>query len=192
MLSFNLENYGKIADVVSENSKCLRKKPNGEPAHFGALIVDEAQNVLLASGYNGWLRGSTPTCGGQSPPLKDVCDRDTRNIPSGEQTDVGCIHAEENALANCNRQGVSTLNMAMIVSGEPCRKCAKLIVQSGISTVYILNPGQYMNNGLDVLAKGNVEIVVDIEKYQASVDAEMGEDEEDALESFSEENRMGD
>ncbi len=157
-MPFEPRKFLKIAEIVSQSSRCLRSLPGGVPAHFAALVLDEEQNVLLASGYNGWLRGGTPTCGGYVDGSgTTACARETQNIPSGDQVEVGCVHAEMNALANCCRQGVKTVGMVMLVPAEPCKMCAKLIVQAGIRTVY-LGAKRYRNNGLEILTAGGVTV----------------------------------
>jgi len=124
-------------DFANGFSSCPRKK-------FCAIIVDQ-DNQIVSLGYNGNLRGQCgDLCGGNS------CLRDTLEIPSGEQTDVGCVHAEENAILNCARQGVSCKDTTLYVNGEPCKKCAARIVQAGIKTV-VYREGNYSPEGIEVL-----------------------------------------
>ncbi|MCK5547417.1 MAG: cytidine deaminase, partial [Thermoplasmata archaeon] len=104
---------------IAKVSNCPRGK-------FAALIIDEESNTLVASGYNGYLRGGAPLCGGED------CGRDAKGIESGKNIEIGCIHAEMNALVNCARETVSSQRKIMFVNGEPCVMCAKLIVQAGI------------------------------------------------------------
>ena len=84
----------------------------------------DSDNQILSLGYNGNIRGQCgDLCGG------DSCLRDTQNIPSGTETDIGCVHAEENAILNCARQGVSCKGSTLYVNGEPCAKCAHRIAR---------------------------------------------------------------
>ena len=131
---------------ISKASNCPRGK-------FAALIIDEESNTLLASGYNGYLRGGPPLCGGES------CRRNDEGIESGKNIEIGCIHAEMNALINCARETVSSAGRIMFVNGEPCLMCAKFVVQAGIKKVYIVG-GVYRNNGVKILRENGVEVVV--------------------------------
>ena len=126
-------------------SKCPRKK-------FCAIIIDD-DNQIVSLGYNGNLRGQCgDLCGG------DSCLRDTLKIPSGQETDIGCVHAEENAILNCARQGVSCKGTTLYVNGEPCKKCAARIVQAGIHTV-VYREGNYSSEGIEVLNTHGVNAV---------------------------------
>lgn len=127
-------------------SKCPRKS-------FAAVLVD-ADNQIISLGYNGNIRGQCgDLCGG------DICLRDSQNIPSGKETDIGCVHAEENAILNCARQGVSCEGSTLYVNGEPCAKCAHRIAQVGVNRV-VCYGGEYSQNGLDVLKAHGIETEV--------------------------------
>jgi dCMP deaminase len=47
----------------------------------------------------------------------------------------------------------------MIVSGEPCLMCAKLIHHSGIETVYTIQGSYSAVDGVDYLKENNVEVI---------------------------------
>jgi dCMP deaminase len=112
------------AELISEMSPCPRGK-------VGAFIIDERNNPLSA-GFNGPPRGACgELCGGE------VCTRSERAIPSGTSTEVGCHHAEQNALMNALHKGVSVAGCVLIVTTPPCLGCALLIHHSGIKEVII-------------------------------------------------------
>lgn len=125
-------------------SRCSRRQ-------FTAIIVDP-DNQCVSIGYNGNIRGQDgDLCGGS------ICLRDDLEIKSGSETDIGCIHAEENAILNCARQGISCKGTTLYINGEPCLKCANRIVQVGISRVVYSEKG-YLPNGLDILQTNDVRI----------------------------------
>ena len=127
-------------------SKCPRKQ-------FAAIMVD-TDNQILSLGYNGNIRGQCgDLCGG------NICTRDELNIPSGKETDIGCDHAEENAILNCAPQGVSCKDSTLYVNGEPCVKCATRIAQVGITKV-VCYGGPYPKNGLELLKEHDIETEV--------------------------------
>jgi dCMP deaminase len=118
----------------------------------GAVIVDPETNVIISEGYNGTPRGSTKALCGAS-----TCKRITKSIVSGTQNDIGCHHAEMNAILNATRTGNSTLGKWLIVNCDPCLMCAKAIHHSGIVRVYSPNIGGV---GLHYLKENSVETLV--------------------------------
>ena len=133
-------------DLIASNSPCPRRK-------VGALIIDPETNVIVSEGYNGTPRGSEHHyCGGDY-----LCEREERAIPSGTRNDVGCHHAEMNAILNASRVGQSTLGKWLIVNCDPCLMCAKAIHHSGIIKVYAPLDTSYDGEGLSYLRDNRVE-----------------------------------
>lgn len=133
------------------------------------MIIDPKSNVMLSEGYNGNLRGGTELCGGA------VCDR--RDIESGTQLEVGCVHAEQNAIYNAARLGTPLAGSWFIVNGEPCRLCAKAIVQVGASKVICIDGGYSCSEGVELLKKSDVEVVKvnkDLSDVAKAIDARLG------------------
>jgi len=141
--------YMEICHMLAKLSECLRKN-----RQFGAVLVDPVHNTILATGYNGYIRGGSTHCGGEG-----VCLREKLGIKSGEQFETGCIHAEENVIINAARQGISTVGAWLFVNGEPCKLCARRMVQSGIARV-IYEPCGYPSGGAEVLMANGVEVEV--------------------------------
>jgi dCMP deaminase len=131
--------------ALAKASNCPRRK-------FGALLVDPARNVILMDGYNGGPRGGGELCGG------DVCLRDTMGVQSGTRMEIGCHHAEMNVICNAAANGVSTQSAWLIVTGEPCLMCAKLIHHAGIERVLIVNEGYAGANGCEYLVQHGVAV----------------------------------
>lgn len=131
---------------LAKASNCPRRK-------FGALLVDPERNVVLMDGYNGGPRGGGELCGG------DECLRDTMKVQSGTRTEIGCHHAEMNLICNAAANGVSTRTAWLIVTGEPCMMCSKLIHHAGITRVLIVEGGYVGANGVDYLTTHGVEVV---------------------------------
>ena len=135
-----------------EQCLALAKASNCPRAKFGALLVDPDRNVILMDGYNGGPRGGGDLCGG------DICLRDTEQVLSGTRVEVGCHHAEMNVVCNAAANGVSTKEAWLIVTGEPCMMCAKLIHHSGISQVIVVDGGFGGANGIDYLEQHGVMV----------------------------------
>lgn len=132
--------------ALAKASNCPRRK-------FGALLVDPERNVVLMDGYNGGPRGGGALCGGE------VCLRDTMAIESGTRVEIGCHHAEMNLICNAAANGVPTRGAWLIVTGEPCTMCAKLIHHAGIARVLVVSEGYAGANGVPYLTEHGVEVV---------------------------------
>lgn len=79
-------------------------------------------------------------------------------IKSGTQVEVGCHHAEMNVICNAAASRVKTLGAWLIVTGEPCLMCAKLIHHAGIIRVYVVDGGFAGANGLGYLREHGVDV----------------------------------
>jgi len=111
-------------DLIAKASTCPRRS-------VGCVILDQESNSIISEGYNGPPRGAEGSlCGGS------VCLRVASAVKSGTQNDVGCHHAEMNALLNATRVGVSTLNKWLFTSCDPCLMCAKAIHHAGVIKVF--------------------------------------------------------
>ena len=135
-----------------EQCLSLAKASNCPRRTFGAMLLDPHRNVVLMDGYNGGPRGGGHLCGG------DVCFRDTLNVKSGTRMEIGCHHAEMNVICNCAASGVATQDAWLIVTGEPCMMCAKLIHHAGISKVIVVGGGYAGENGLTYLGEHGIAV----------------------------------
>jgi dCMP deaminase len=131
--------------ALAKASNCPRRK-------FGALLVDPERNVILMDGYNGGPRGGGTLCGGET------CLRDTMGVKSGTRMEIGCHHAEMNVICNAAANGVPTKDAWLIVTGEPCLLCAKLIHHAGIARVLVVDGGYVGENGCDYLRAHGVVV----------------------------------
>ena len=152
--------------ALAKASNCPRRK-------FGALLLDPLRNVVLMDGYNGGPRGGGELCGG------DECVRDTCGVRSGTRMEIGCHHAEMNVVCNAAASGVATSGAWLLVTGEPCILCAKLIHHAGIDKVIVVGGGYAGENGVEYLRRHGIDVeTVDgpkDERIVASVDPAGGE-----------------
>jgi dCMP deaminase len=110
--------FMNMARVASTRGTCDRKK-------VGAVIVSQ-DNHLISTGYNGAPRG-WPSCDEVGHELMDV---------NGRQSCQRTIHAEENAILQAARKGVSVSFTMIYTTAAPCYDCARRIAQVGIVGVY--------------------------------------------------------
>jgi dCMP deaminase len=114
------DNYFKeIVQVTATRSPCER-------LHVGCLLV--SNNRIISQGYNGFL----PGCAHVSI-VRDGHEQAT-------------VHAEQNAIADCAKRGVSCAGSIAYVTHYPCIICARLLFAAGISEIkYIYD---YKNDSL--------------------------------------------
>lgn len=66
-----------------------------------------------------------------------------------------CLHAEQAAIINAARAGVSTQEATMFTTTFPCHECAKIIVGAGIQEVHYIEP--YPKSLVDSLYRDVIE-----------------------------------
>ena len=104
------EYFAKIVKVTAERSSCDR-------LHVGCLLVKD--NRIVSQGYNGFLPG---------------CPHTSVVRNNHEQATV---HAEQNALCDCAKRGVSCAESTAYVTHYPCIICARLLLAGGIKEIKI-------------------------------------------------------
>ncbi|HEC21117.1 MAG TPA: dCMP deaminase family protein [Candidatus Peregrinibacteria bacterium] len=133
--------YLNIAEEVSKRSTCLK-------VQIGAVIIRDDQ--VVSTGYVGAPRGT------KSSLEHGFCLRQKLGIPSGHRYELcRSVHAEQNAIINAARAGVTLLGGDMFIFGMrldtdekldafPCFICKKMILNCGIKRVVCsLKKGSY-------------------------------------------------
>ena len=94
----------------------------------GAVIVRDKR--VMTTGYNGAPAG-VRTC-----VERGECLRKKLGIPSGTRHEMCyAVHAEQNAIIQAAKLGVSIEGATLYCTHQPCILCAKMIVNSGITRV---------------------------------------------------------
>lgn len=126
------EYFTKIVLATRERSSCKRLQ-------VGCLLVKD--NRIISQGYNGFLPG---------------CPHISMIRNNHEQATV---HAEQNALADCAKRGVSCNNSTAYITHYPCIICMRLLCASGVKEIKYLN--DYKNDELikKFSVMTNVEII---------------------------------
>lgn len=140
-----------MADFIATWSSCYQ-----ENRKIGALIVKDKR--IMTTGYNGAPSGI------KSCVEKGECLRRTMNIPSGTRAELCyAIHAEQNAILQAARLGVSVVGATLYCTHQPCVICSKMIVNAGITKVMykFAYPDDF---AIKILSEANVELV----KYEES------------------------
>ena len=114
------EYFMDITRRVATRSTCLRRA-------VGAILVHDKR--IIASGYNGGPSGLAHC-------LDIGCLREKLGIPSGQQHEL-CrgIHAEQNAIIQAARYGVSIEGSVLYFTTQPCTQCTKMLINAGITEI---------------------------------------------------------
>ncbi len=124
--------YLDLAEVVLARSTCLRRR-------YGAVIVQN--DTVISTGYNGAPRGR------KNCTDLGVCLREKLGVARGERYELcRSVHAEANAIIAASRDemlgaalyltGIEASTGAYTTETDCCAMCKRLVINSGISTVY--------------------------------------------------------
>lgn len=135
--------FMQMAWVISSWASCYQ-----QDRKIGAVIVKDKR--ILTTGYNGAPAG-IKTC-----VERGECLRKKLGIPSGTKHEICyAIHAEQNAIIQAAKLGVSIQDATLYCTHQPCVICAKMIVNSGIRRV-VYEQGYPDEFSRQILAEGNV------------------------------------
>lgn len=115
------EYFMEIAHAISKRATCDRGRS-------GCVIARDKQ--ILVTGYVGSPRG-LPHCDDVGHLMKRVLHEDDRITQHCMRT----VHAEQNAICQAARLGISLEGSTLYCRMTPCRTCAMLIINCGIVRV---------------------------------------------------------
>ena len=139
--------FMEMTELVSTWSSCIRRQ-------VGAIIVKDKR--ILTTGYNG-APADVSSCRDRGE-----CLRIQRNIPSGTCQEICyAVHAEQNAICQAAKLGLSIDGATLYCTHQPCTICARLIINSGIKKVVYKN-GYPDDFSLELFKEAGVVI----EKYE--------------------------
>lgn len=132
----------EIAKVVSTWSSCLSR-------HVGCVIVKDRR--IITTGYNGAPAGI------KSCVERGYCLR--ADSKSGDDlAHCYATHAEQNALLQAAKLGVSVDGATLYCTTKPCSTCTKMIINSGIKRVCYIN--EYPDNFAgELFRESNIEVI---------------------------------
>ena len=106
------EYFKEIVLATAKRSPCERLK-------VGCILVHE--NRIISQGYNGFLPG---------------CPHDSIIRDNHEQATV---HAEQNAICDCAKRGVSCNGSIAYITHYPCLICTRLLLAAGIRKIFYIH-----------------------------------------------------
>jgi dCMP deaminase len=111
--------FKEIVQITAKRSPCKR-------LNVGCLLVKD--NRIISQGYNGFLPGA---------PHESVVKNNSEQC---------IVHAEQNAISDCAKRGVSCLDCTAYVTHHPCIKCFLSMASAGIKDIKYIN--DYKNDPL--------------------------------------------
>ena len=121
--------FKEIVCVTAKRSSCNR-------LNVGCILVKDKR--IIAQGYNGFL----PGC----PHISLIRD-------NHEQA---TIHAEQNAIVDCAKRGVSAKDCTVYTTHYPCIICARLLFATEVKCIKYLN--DYKNDPLVEIFSKQIDI----------------------------------
>ena len=125
------EYFKEIVSITSKRSPCERLQ-------VGCLLIKD--NRIISQGYNGFLPG---------------CPHESIVENNHEQATV---HAEQNAVADCAKRGVSCHKCIAYITHYPCINCMKILCASGVEQIKYINDYKNDKNVTRLSELSNVEI----------------------------------
>lgn len=121
--------------LIASRSACSRLQ-------VGCVLVSNGDhpNRIVAAGYNGFLPGA----------------EHISHVRDGHE--MATVHAEQNAITDAARRGISVSGATAYITHFPCIHCAKLLAAAGIK--YVKYHADYRNDELvyAILQEAGVEL----------------------------------
>ncbi len=104
----------------------------------GCVIVKDKQ--VISFGYNGTPYG-----------FENCCEVD-------DVTKKEVLHAESNAITKVAKSTIGCGGAELFTTTAPCFECSKIIIQSGIKTVYYSETYRDIS-GIELLEQANIKVI---------------------------------
>lgn len=106
------QNYMDIAATIA-------KRSHDTQTQVGAVLVNNSSGAIVATGYNGFVRGAPDDILPTTRPDKYEY----------------IVHAEQNLICNSAKHGISMNNCSLVCTLSPCKLCMRMLLNCGITKV---------------------------------------------------------
>ncbi len=144
--------FMEVANSVSKRGTCDRGRS-------GCVIAKDKQ--ILATGYVGSPTGF-PHCDDVGHQIKKLIHEDGNTT----QHCVRTVHAEQNAICQAAKRGVSIDGATVYCKMTPCRVCTMLLINTGIKRVYCEKRYHAGEESEKMLKKAGIKIGYKLNKVQ--------------------------
>jgi len=149
------EYFMEVCEAISKRATCDRGRS-------GCVIAKDKQ--LLVTGYVGAPAG-LPHCDEVGHQIKKMVHEDGRETTHCVRT----VHAEQNAICQAAKRGISIDGATVYCRMTPCRTCAMLIINCGIKRVVCQRRYHDNQDSLAMFEKAGVVIehlIDEVQKYE--------------------------
>lgn len=129
------QNYMDIAQTIAQRSHDAETK-------VGAVLVNNASGAIVATGYNGFVRGAPDDILPNTRPDKYEY----------------IVHAEQNLICNSAKHGISMNNCSLVCTLSPCKLCMRMLLNCGITKVIAKDLYKDFN---DILQMQDIKVEVE-------------------------------
>lgn len=100
-------------------AETIAKRSHDAETKVGAVLVNNVSGAIIATGFNGFVRGA-----------------DDANLPTKRPEKYEYIvHAEQNLICNAAKHGISMDNCSLVCTLSPCKLCMRMLLNCGITKV---------------------------------------------------------
>ena len=121
--------------------------------HVGAIVVKDDR--IISIGYNGMPAGWDNNCEDETVEMYSGFEGAIHRVKLKSKPEV--LHAETNAIAKLAKSTETGADATMFITHAPCLDCAKLIFQSGITSVFYRDSYR-SEDGIQFLTKSGVKV----------------------------------
>lgn len=146
------EYFLKMVELVGERGTCDRGRS-------GCVIVKDKR--VISTGYAGSPPGM-PHCDEVGHLMQEVLNEDKQISKHCVRT----IHAEQNAICQAAKHGISLDGATIYINMEPCYVCARMIVAVGIKRVVCNKKYHKAQLSRDLLKQAKIELKILYDKVE--------------------------
>ena len=144
--------FMEVADAISKRATCGRGRS-------GCVIAKDRQ--ILVTGYVGSPQG-LPHCDDIGHQMKKIMHEDG----SVSQHCVRTVHAEQNAVCQAAKRGIGIEGATLYCRMTPCRTCAMLLINCGISRVVCERKYHAGEESEELFDKAGIELQYKFDELQ--------------------------
>jgi len=137
----------KFKQAYMDTAAIFAELSHARRLHVGAIVVKDDR--IISIGYNGMPAGWDNNC--------EYVFRHPQTKMEELVTRKEVLHAETNAIAKLAKSNESGMGATMFITHAPCLDCAKLIYQSGISSV-LYRDAYRDTSGVTFLEKSGIKV----------------------------------
>ena len=143
----------KLIDAYMKTAETFAELSHARRLHVGAIVVKDDR--IISIGYNGMPAGWDNNCEDETVEMYSGFEGAIHRVKLKSKPEV--LHAETNAIAKLAKSTETGADATMFITHAPCLDCAKLIFQSGITSVFYRDSYR-SEDGIQFLTKSGVKV----------------------------------